>query len=366
MGITRFLANSLFYGTQGIADQDMLYQKMDDLGISARTEVSAEYTFYNFSILPEVLDESLQLFGEVLTKPLLAEQNVTKEAQITMAEINRRGLNVQQQIFDKVNEMIFEGHPLGFFSMGKPDTVKAVTRQDLLDYYQKHYVSGNCLLVASVPQFNLKDALEKSFGQMAQGQRQTFTPFDFNKVSPRAESINAPGKVGQFVLSWLCYPRGAQERTAQALLNAVLSYGRSNPYLGQLRKDKVVYSASSLINLYSDCGVFSILGSAENYRVKQAQDQILGILEGLKTQAVSEEILKRAKNLYKSRLATLMESSLESSLFYATRVFFNVDETSIDDLFTQIDKVTPADIQKTAQTIFYPNGMFSVTAGSGF
>ena len=139
------------------------------MGAEYNAFTGREYTGYYVSCLPERIDDALEILSDLYLNPLLNEKEIEKEKGVIVEEINRSFDNPARRVQDLFTEITFPESPLGRNTLGTPDGLRKMTRDDFLEYRKKYYYSGNTVVVVSgkFDDRTIGDQIEKNFAGIA-------------------------------------------------------------------------------------------------------------------------------------------------------------------------------------------------------
>lgn len=149
-GLAHFLEHMLFLGTDKYPDAAEYEEFVTEHAGNRNAYTSLENTNYFFDINEAFLPEALDRFGQFFIAPRFDAQYVEREKNAVEAEYQlglksdgRRGLDVVQEIMNP-------DHPFSQFTVGSLDTLAdrpdSKVRDDLLDFYAKHYSANQMKL----------------------------------------------------------------------------------------------------------------------------------------------------------------------------------------------------------------------------
>jgi predicted Zn-dependent peptidase len=103
---------------------------------------------------------------------------------------------------------------------------------------------------------------------------------------------------------------------------------------------------------YTDHGLFSVSAGVDNKRVKEVVQVILGELNKLKNELVSEKELNKVKQNLAGTMYLGLESSNALAKFYGFQEIMNEKIKTPEEIKAEIESVTAEDIKKLANEIF--------------
>jgi len=82
-----------------------------------------------------------------------------REKQVVLEERRRAEEGAKRRYYEQINALVWEAAPYRNPNLGWPDDVTSITRQDMFDYYNEHYVPNNAVVILA-GQVELEDARE--------------------------------------------------------------------------------------------------------------------------------------------------------------------------------------------------------------
>lgn len=167
-GLAHYLEHMLFLGTKDYPKPDEYSTFMEVNGGWDNAYTSDEVTNYMFEVDNGAIDGALQRFSRFFVSPLFDETYLEREKNAVHSEFEK---NLKQDSWREdryVNLLAKKGHPYQKFSTGNTKTLKPVTRQDVIQFYRKHYSSNNMKLVvmSTVPTATLHQMVTKYFSDV--------------------------------------------------------------------------------------------------------------------------------------------------------------------------------------------------------
>jgi zinc protease len=169
-GLAYFVANLLRRGTKSFSREEI--EEMLDF-ISAKLDIRTEKEVIVISgtILKENLDKFYHIFCEVILDPTFPEEEIEKMRvdQINAIEnIKQDDTELAACVFEN---FLFRGHPYGHLVQGKISSVKSFTRQDAINFYDKHFLRNNIILgIAGDFDDRIKDASRTDLSGLEKGE----------------------------------------------------------------------------------------------------------------------------------------------------------------------------------------------------
>lgn len=146
-GVSHFLEHMIFKGSETRSATDVNWQ-LDEMGADANAFTMEEQTVFYASLLPELIEDAVELFCDIL-RPALREDDFEMERQVILEEISMYEDQPPFGADDKSRELFFGDHPLGNSVLGSIDSVSGLTTDRMRQYVQDRYRPDNVVLVGA-------------------------------------------------------------------------------------------------------------------------------------------------------------------------------------------------------------------------
>jgi predicted Zn-dependent peptidase len=146
-GVTHFLEHMVFKGTPRRTALDV-NQDFDRIGAHYNAFTSEENTVFYAAILPEYLPEAVDILADIL-RPTLRTEDFEMEKNVIIEEIGMYEDQPMWSAYDSAKRIYFGEHPLGNTILGTPDSIRALTRDQMHAYFERRYVAPNITVVAA-------------------------------------------------------------------------------------------------------------------------------------------------------------------------------------------------------------------------
>lgn len=366
-GIAHFTEHTLFKGTERKSAR-VISSYLDKLGGELNAFTTKEEIVLHSTVLKEDLGKAASLLLELATSPTFPEEEVSIEKGVVIDEINSYKDSPADDVYDKFEEALFKGHPLGRSILGTAASVKKITGKELKLFTKEHFVPANMALaiVADIDEKKLEESVLKLVGKVfknepATGGERIVTPIPvkpaFNKqVEKRNHEVNAV--IGNFAPSL----DNTEERFAAILMSNIIGGPASNSLLNSLLREKNgwVYGVESSYSQYTESGIMTISLGCERGNLEKCLDAIWKVIRKMQDEEYSSVKLKAAKKQFLGQLAISSDNgesqclSMGKSLVSLGTIF--TDRQNIE----AIEAVTSEGIRDAALRIFNPESTSSL------
>ncbi|MEK7123012.1 MAG: pitrilysin family protein [Patescibacteria group bacterium] len=357
-GISHFIEHMMFKGTNRRATTLSLTKELDAVGAAYNAYTSKEVTGYWVKISADKLDLALDIVSDMLYNSKFAEKEVEREKSVICEELHMHRDNPLIYIHDILEELVFSGSRLGWDIGGPNEVIKTLSRDDLVRFRDAHY-HGKNLIVGIGGNIDAESAREKVtrfFGvPWEKGVKaNVYKPYRRSpQEQPRIRVHYKETEQVQVGLGFHGVSYTDAHEPANALLSSILGGTMSSRLFIAIRERRgLCYSIGASHSSYQDTGIFSITAGLETTRVPEALRAICTELSRIKTKGVSETELKRAKENIKGRIALSWEDSENVISWFVSHEHFVGKALPPEERLKELFRVTSADIQKAAKTLF--------------
>lgn len=298
-GIATLTQNLLLKGTT-TRSEDELFEELENLGAQLDVGVLEDMVHLSLVTTGRTLERALPLYLDALLHPAFSQEAFARAVDEQLKELQAQQDDNFTVIYDNFKRALYGDHPYGRSTLGSEASLRALKREDVVAFYERHYVGRN-LVVVAVGAFDraaLQAELVAALSQLPPGEPSASPPAELSLLSEPVEVTAARGSN----LTWMVlgYPGPSilePDYPAMKLLNAVLGGGMSSRLFQVLRDERgLAYSTGSFFpsRAAPSALVTYIIAAPEN--AAAAREGLLEVLGEIREQGVPEEELERAKN----------------------------------------------------------------------
>jgi zinc protease len=297
-GITHLIEHMIFKGTPRRPAGQMA-GAIEALGGEVNAYTSFDHTNYYVVAASASAAQALDILADAVVNASFDAQELAKEKEVVIEEIRMNLNNPRRRMGWKVFGQAFGGTPYGRPVIGSIESVRAITRQDILDYKARWYRAPNMLLVA-VGDFKtarILPLIEKAFASLSSQPAPAFKlPADRRAPGPRLSVMRDKVKQASISLSWTT--PGLPDPAVYPLDMAatVLGEGETSRLWSNLKEKRgLVDSADASAFTPETVGLFEVEASLAPDKVATAWPALLSEAMSLMSRPPSGAELKRAR-----------------------------------------------------------------------
>lgn len=341
-GVSHFLEHMMFKGTPTRSALDITYQ-LGNIGAQSNAFTSEENTVYYAVVVPQYFKEIQELLSDML-RPALDLEEFTTEKKVILEEIALYQDRPQFWFFEHALTDFFAAHPAGNSVLGSTDSISAVTRDEMADYFGRRYSPSNMTLVAA-GNFNwerfVEDA-ERHCGTWKKSDTQRISPnFAYKPVQKEYRKPN----INQAHLLYLTPSCSAQvpERYPLSLLSMILGDSSGSKMYWELIETGIAESASADNDEKDGTGCFLAYASME----PQSIDRVAGIMRKIldKPLDFTEDELERAKRKLCARIVLNGELPMGRLMSIGMEWTYRKTLNDLKETISLVQGVTSKDIE---------------------
>ena len=352
-GISHFIEHMLFKGTSIRTALDIAtLSELTGGRLNAYTD--RECTCIYTRTLPEDLEISLDLMGDMVLNSLFDEESMRTEKSVVLEEIKMYEDNPEELVHDILAEITYPTHPIGQPIVGTVETVEAFT-PNLIKQYMKSRYSGNNIVISVTGKFDeqkLIDQIAKLFENVACCDSvHTSAPAEFVCAN---EICNKPVEQSHIALAFPGYPSSSEDKYALNLVSNIFG-GSSNSRLFQKIREELglAYSVYSCPNIFTSAGYTALYAACATENLDLVHKLLLEEAQILSQDGISESELEFAKKQFACSFV-LSSENISSLMSSAGRQLLLLGRVKTDEeILESIRNVDTDAVNRTAK-LFSP------------
>jgi zinc protease len=369
-GLASFAAESLARGTARRSFAQ-LNEEVESLGASVGTGSNCHTGAFGAKCLVDDLDQVLDILSDLLQHPSFPAAEVEKVRGEILTVLEERDNNTGSVASRNFRELTYTAeHPYGRPVDGDPPTVKAIKREDLVDFYHGYYgpQGGIVVLVGALGAEKALDKLERALGNWEGCGPRELSPLP--PVAPLAEIRKRfaamPGKSqADIVLGWPGPARSDPDYLDAALANLILGGFGMMGRLGKNVRDKqgLAYYVYSRLEAGLGPGPWLARAGVNPQNVEAALTGILQQIERMCNSLVTEEELDDAVSYLIGSLPIRLETNEGMAQQIAALELYELGLDYLQRFPDLVRAITPERIQAAARTYMHPEAYALAIAG---
>ncbi|WP_229425267.1 pitrilysin family protein [Massilia sp. Se16.2.3] len=366
-GLAGFTAQMLTEGTAtrsapGIADE------IAQLGAFLDTDSGTSASTVSLLALRANFGAALDVLADVVQHPAFPNAEVERQRASRLGDLmQQRDEPEMVAAVAAAGALYGPRHPYGYGQLGTEPAIRAVTRNDVLSFWRRHYVPGNAALVVSgdISRKELTALAEARFLGWKSAETPLPAPGTPETTGARVVLVDHPG-AGQTALRLTRI--GAARRTrdfpALEVMNAAFGGLFTSRINQNLREDKgYTYGVYSGFRYDRSAGPFIVAGSVRANATGAAISELLREARAMFDKPLGAAELAGARNAQLLSLPNHFETNSDIGASLAETFLFDLPLDYYNALPARLAAVTAADVQAAARRYLDPQRLVVVAVG---
>lgn len=355
-GISRFLSRMFTRGTKR-RDALEFAKTVESLaggisGFSGRNSLGLTTEF-----LSRHLRTAMELTAEALWMPSFDEAEVQRERHEQIASIKRREDALERRCMDLFLSNLFLRHPYGLPTVGKYESVNAIT-PGRLQAFHRRLLDPRRIVIAIAGDVRFEEVAELAAeyfgGHPGRSTPEAALAPEPLPVAPRMVTVHRDKEQAHLIVGFQGARLAGSDRHAIEVLNALLS-GQGGRLFMELRDRRhLAYAVSSFNQEGVEPGAFGIYIGTSHGNVDAARRGIWEQIERLRSEPIGEDELEHAKNYLIGSTQIEMAHLASVALSMALDELLGLGYRDPFRLAKAIERVTARDVLRAARHYLRP------------
>lgn len=365
-GVAYLAASLLDQGTT-TKSAEQIATTIDSIGGAIGSGAGSDLTFINAAVMKDSLGLALDLVSELAQRPAFASEEIDRQRQQILS-----GLKVSYDDPDYLAGVVFDRLVYGFHPYGKPDSgtpesIGAITRDDLLGFHKRWFAPNNAIL-AIVGDVTAEEAFAGAQRAFGSWQRVELPPLKAEEApSPtrRVVIVDRPGAAQTEIrVGNLALPRRHRDYLALDVAMKILGGEGGNRLHRVLRSERgLTYGASADLNALKDTGDIVAETDTRSEKTAEALRLIVEEIVRLQRQRVQTRELSDAQEYLTGSFPLTIETPGAIALQVLNAIFYGLDLNDLQTYRERVNMITVDDIQRVAQQYLHPDRLAIVLVG---
>jgi predicted Zn-dependent peptidase len=353
-GISHFIEHLVFKGTEKRSARD-ISQAIEGRGGFCNAFTQEEITCYYARVAYDHTWKTLDILSDMYLHPRFDQDDIDREKGVIVEEIMMYRDQPEHVVQEMLTENMWRDHELGRPLIGSPETLKNITRDQIMAFKRKKYVPDATVL-AFTGKVNHDECVHEVARQM--GRIRTAPAPSYRLVDDAVAQCGLALKSKEIeqthmTLGFRIFGRHDKRRYALKVLNVILGENMSSRLFQTIReKHGLAYSIGSGVQLFAETGAFVISAGLDRNRRAKAIELILREIKKIKNEPVSAKELNLAKQYIIGHLRLALESPLGQMMWLGEHILSYGSVISPEEIISAITAIQTEDVQKTAGAVF--------------
>lgn len=353
-GISHFLEHMFFKGSRKYPTAEQIATLVDGIGAINNASTGKEVTYYWIKSSARHIELASDILSSMIKESLLAETEIEREKGVIIEELRMYRDNPARFIWELYELLQFGDQPLGWPIGGDEKTILSLQREDFIRYTDSLYSPHNMALVyaGKIPK-DIEKIAEQYFLDLPSKSTERFQPYKKTvQDRPRIDVAYKKTDQANLVLGVAGFARSDPKRHIANVLATILGEGMSSRLFIQVRERRgLAYHVAADHSPYQDTGAFTAYAGLKLERVYEGLEVIKAELERTVTEKVTDDELKKAKEMIRGRIALSSESTNFLAEYFGADYALDKKIETFDEILKKVEAVTPEDVQEVAKEL---------------
>lgn len=375
-GISHFIEHLIFQGSPYFPEMQNLTSSINSLGMSINAYTNYFVTVYHITSLTSNIKDAIDNLVKMVFNPSFNEKDINEERKVVINEILERKSSPEEFCWEESIKYIFQKeNPLHYTVGGPEETVKKITRDNILTYYNKYYQPKNIVFVSitNKDKEQTKKIWENAYEKYSNQPNSDNNSFPssmeiFKSIQPKLALINRPKSIvleKKFkkldtyytIISYLAKRPSPKNIYALKIFANYLAGSLSSVLFLELREKKqLIYSISSSVSY--DNNFISIVLDFNCKRNNNDLNECQKIIEKIIHQSMDSGIPNKEFKKFKHKLIVSIEKKKGASNYELNKF---IDEKLFGlflDNINIVKNITNSFLHKSIQEFFTNNNKY--------
>jgi predicted Zn-dependent peptidase len=354
-GFAHLFEHMMFKGSRNVGDGEHFYLIFSNGGVMNGT-TNSDVTLYFETLPSNQLELALFLEADRMRSLEITREKLDNQRHAVQEE---RRLRLDNQPYgrswERLGELLYQNFAYQHSTIGSMEDLNAASVEDVAQFFRIYYAPNNAVL-SLVGDFEPRRALELIRKYFEDIPRQEPPP-EVNLSEPpqkeeRRETMQDPlARMPLVQIAYQIPPGDAPDVQALEVLSSILHGGDSSRLYQSLTKEKeLVASVGGYVDERIGPGSFNVYAMVRTgKRVEEVEAAIYEEIERLIKEPIAAWELEKAKNTTRLGFMEGLRTAQARATVLGTYTVMYGDPNLINTRLSQIEAVTPQDVQRVAK-----------------
>jgi zinc protease len=366
-GLAGMTARMLQQGT-ATRSATQIADRAADLGATLSSRASTDSSMVATQSLSRSFPDALELLADVALHPSFPKTEIERVRSERLAALVQEKDDPFSVAFRVAAAALYGAHhTYGYLESGTAESVKAISHDDLLHFWQQNYSPNDAALIVSgnVKLASLKPLLEKAFGEWKAGKASASAVGTAESTNARLILVDRPGAPQSTLV---CFSVGVARSTpdyaALEVMNTELGGLFSSRINMNLREQHgYTYGAGSFFSYHRAAGMFGSYAGVRTDVTAPATSELFKELRRMRDTPMNADEMSLAKDSNTRSLPGRFERGTDAAASFAELFTYDLPLDYYSKLPETFNAVTADQAQAVAQKYIVPEKMIVLAVG---
>ena len=360
-GMAHFCEHMMFKGTEKRKAWHII-NRMEAVGGDLNAYTNKEETVVYSAFMKEHFERATELIFDIVFHSTYPQHEIDKECEVIVDEIESYNDTPADLIFDRFEDLIYEGNSLGHDILGTAENVRRFKTEDALRFVKRLYRPEKMVFFV----FGDVD-FEKAKKVVGKFLKKISPIESISLIRPINSIATHPGTITEergthqahVMIGRAGYGSKDDKRIALYFLNNILGGPGMNSRLNiALREHKgLVYTVESSLTNYTDTSTWAIYFGCDEEDVEKCLKIVRRELDKLMNEPLTERQFQAALKQIKGQIGVACDN-FENYVLDMAKAYLHYNKfEGMKDTIEHLEKVTPQLLQEVAREMFDEKGL---------
>ncbi|MEO5618387.1 MAG: pitrilysin family protein [Candidatus Eisenbacteria bacterium] len=325
-------------------------------------ELAAESGEERLSVSCEVLKRDfavgLELLRDVVVSPSFSREEFERRKSEALGAIASAKDDPDATAERELLPFLMGSHPLAHPVLGWDESVRKLTREDVVSFHRRHFTPDNAMLavVGDVDPKAVVAALEAAFKEWRSPGESREPAYPPLAGVPRREVLllsRPEATQSQIRMACPAVARNHPDFFPILVTNAILSGGFTSRLVNEIRVAQgLTYGISSRFRMQRGAGQFVISTFTRNETLRKTLDEVIKVVQALRTDGPTEEELVRAQRYLAGQFPRGLQAPDDLAAQLLNAEFYRLEPEYLQTFTARLAAVTLVDCRRALKSYF--------------
>ena len=355
----------------GELNADQIAERFADLGAQFGTAADRDMASVSLRSLtkPDLLQPALQTVAAILTQPSFPQNGFEREQSRVLTHLQAQEQSPGEIAGKTFFKAVYGEHPYATQALGNPDSIKQLTRDDLIAHHNRYYVARNAVvaIVGAVTRKEAETIAETLVGKLPEGEPSPKLSKVHDLDASSTIEIPHPSAQTHILVGQPGISRDDPDYFPLVVGNHILGGNGLVARLAEEIREKrgLSYSTYSYFQPLREPGPYTLGLQTRNEQTEAALKVLRDTLKIYVENGPTPAELKAAKQNITGGFALRIDSNANLLDYLALIGFYQLPLDYLDSYNRKVEQVTLEQIRDAFKRRIKPEQMVTVIVGGG-
>ncbi|HYP28161.1 MAG TPA: pitrilysin family protein [Blastocatellia bacterium] len=370
-GLASLVGELIDEGTETRTSQEIAFA-VEEVGARLGTFGEYQSSGAQATLLSKDIALGLEIISDVLMNATFPEDKIRQQVDRRLAQIKSRLDVPRVQASDIFNKVVFKGTPQHRPPVGYEESIRGLTRQDMIDFYRQYYVPNNTVIsiVGDIDKQAVKAIVEERFGPWERSEQLSLPELPSPKMQagPIEKFIHAPKEQVNIFIGHVGIDRRNPDYYTLRVMDTIL--GSSPGFtsrIPRILRDEQGLAYTTFSNITGSAGIDSgrfiaYIGTSPD-NLEQALAGLRREIARIVAEPVTLEELETAKSYLTGNFVFDFQSNSQVADFLIDAEVYGLEFDYLERYPEIIRGITVDDVTRVTRKYLDPRRLTTVVVG---